>query len=151
VVSVVGLIVGPSILEWQRGVAIEAFPLLYIGVMIGLNVWLFWQILASRIKMVLNGFGILAAGWMLGIIGFLLPAMDVAASPRAMFQETKALLPHPDEPILAFQHWEWRGDEDLYYWQYRHPGAGVIGWQKDFDQASRDLLQLVDQKGRWRF
>jgi len=85
---------------------------------------------------------------MLGVIGFLLPGMDVAASPRAMFQETKALLPNPDERILAFQHWEWRGDEDLYYWQYRHAGASIIGWQKDFDQATEDLLKLVDQKGQ---
>ena len=115
--------------------------------MIGLSLWLLWQVVSSRIHMALNGLGIIAVGWMLGIIGFLLPAMDVAASPRTMFLETKAVLPHPDDPILAFQHWNWRGDEDLYYWQYRHPGAHIIAYQKKLSQASRDLLEWVDQKG----
>ncbi len=147
VVNVVGLIAGPYILEWQRGVSAGVFPLLYIGVMIGLSLWLLWQVVSSRIHMALNGLGIIAVGWMLGIIGFLLPAMDVAASPRTMFLETKAVLPHPDDPILAFQHWNWRGDEDLYYWQYRHPGAHIIAYQKKLSQASRDLLEWVDQKG----
>jgi len=148
VVNVVGLIGGPFLLEHLRGVSTDVFPVLYTGVMIGLSAWLFWQVVSSRIHMAVKGLGILAAGWMLGVIGFLLPAMDVAASPRAMFQETKALLPNPDERILAFQHWGWRGDEDLYYWQYRHSGAGIIGGQKDFDQAVEDLLKLVDQKGQ---
>jgi len=116
--------------------------------MIGLNGWLLWQIVASRLRAGLQLVGVLAAGWMLGIIGFVLPAMDAAASPRAMFQETKALLPHPHEPLRAFQHWDWRGDEDLFYWQYRHPGAGIIGWQKDFDQALEDLRRLVEEKGQ---
>jgi 4-amino-4-deoxy-L-arabinose transferase-like glycosyltransferase len=147
-VNVGGLIVGPSILEWQRGVSLDAFPLPYIIVMIGLSLWLLWQVVSSRLHMALNGLGILAAGWMIGIIGFLLPAMDVAASPRTLFQETKALLPHPDDPILAFQHWDWRGDEDLYYWQYRHPGANIIAYQKGFDQVTRELLELVNQKGQ---
>jgi len=147
VVNVVGLIGGPYLLEHLRGVSTDVFPVLYTGVMIALSAWLFWQVVSSRIHMAVKGLGILSAGWMLGVIGFLLPAMDVAASPRAMFQETKALLPDPNEPIRTFQHWEWRGDEDLYYWQYRHSGAGIIGWQKDFDQAAEDLLKLVDQKG----
>ena len=79
---------------------------------------------------------------MRGILGFLLPGVDAAASPRTMFQETRALLPDPDDPIRAFQHWHWRGDEDLYYWQYRHPrlpdeksGANIIGGQKKIDHA----------------
>jgi len=148
VVNVVGLIAGPYVLEWQRGISTDVLPLSFILVMIGLNGWLLWQVISARLRMSLQIFGVLAVGWMLGIIGFLLPAMDAAASPRAMFQETKTLLPDPGEPILAFQHWNWRGDEDLYYWQYRHPGAGIIGWQKDFDQASRDLLRLVDKKGQ---
>lgn len=148
VVNVIGLIVGPYILERQRGVSLDAFPLLYIGVMIGLCLWLLWQVVSSRIHLALNGLGIIAVGWLFGIIGFLLPAMDVAASPRAMFQETRALLTHPEDPILALQHWDWRGDEDLYYWQYRHPGAGIISAQKDITQASRDLLELVNQQGQ---
>jgi len=148
VVNVVGLIGGPYLLEHLQGVSTDVFPLLYTGVMIALSAWLFWQVVSSRIHMAVKVLGILAAGWMLGVIGFLLPAMDVAASPRAMFQEMKALLPDPNEPIRTFQHWDWRGDEDLYYWQYRHPGAGSIGVQKDFDQASKDLRDLVDQKGQ---
>lgn len=148
IVSVVGLIVGPYILEWQRGVSLDAFPLPYIVVMISLSLWLMWQVVSSRVHMALNGLGIIAAGWMLGIIGFLLPAMDVAASPRAMFEETKALLPNPDDPILAFQHWDWRGDEDLYYWQYRHPGAGIIASHNELSEASKMLLEVVDKKGQ---
>jgi len=146
-ISVVGLIGGPYLLAWQRGVAIDALPLLYVGIMIGLSLWLLYQVMASKLTMALKGLGVLAVGWMFGIIGFVLPAMDVAASPRAMFHETKALLPHPQARVLAFQHWDWRGDEDLYYWQYRHPGASIIGYQKPFSQALKDLLELVDREG----
>ncbi|MDT7044073.1 ArnT family glycosyltransferase [Candidatus Nitronereus thalassa] len=147
-VNVVGLVAGPAILEWQRGISLEAFPLPYIMVMIGLTLWLMWHVISSRIHIALKGLGVIAAGWMLGIIGFLLPAMDMAGSPRTMFLETKALLPHPNDFILTFQHWDWRGDEDLYYWQYRHPGANIIGYQKEFGQAVQELRELVIRKGQ---
>ena len=146
--SGIGIIAVPFLLQWQRGVSIDVFPLPYIGVMIVLSGWLFTHIVSSRLRLALKGFGVLAVGWMLGIVGFLLPGIDAAASPRVMFQETKALLPEPDAPILAFQHWDWRGDEDLYYWQYRHPEAGIIGYQKEFDQAFGDLMKMVDEKGQ---
>lgn len=147
VVNVAGVFVGPYVLEWQRGVTRDVLPLPYILVMIGLSGWLFRQVISTRLQLSLNLLGILAMGWMVGIIAFVLPAMDVSASPRAMFQETKSLLPEPDERIRAFQHWNWRGDEDLYYWQYRHPGANIIGPQKTLGQASDALLTLVNQKG----
>ncbi|MCH7615419.1 MAG: hypothetical protein IH978_06760 [Nitrospinae bacterium] len=102
--------------------------------------------MSSCIHMVVNGFRLLSVGWMLGVIGFLLPVMDVAASPRAMFQEVSASLPNPDDPICVYQHWDWRGDEDLYYWRYWHTGVGIIGWQKDFAQVSKDFREMVDQK-----
>jgi len=149
VINILGLIVGPSILEWQHGVSNDILPLFYTAGMIGLSGWLFWQVYSDRTKTALNGLGVVAVGWMLGVLGFLLPGMDAAASPRAMFYETKALLPAPDEPIRAFQHWNWRQDEDMYYWHYRHPGeANIIGNQKTFDHAYKDLSQLVERSGK---
>ena len=135
VLIVLGLIAGPLILEEKMGVSIDVLPLFYTVGMIVLSGWLFWQVISARIKTALNGLGIVAVAWMLGILGFLLPGLDAAASPRMMFQKVKALLPNPSEPIRTFQHWNWRGDEDLYYWQYRHSGATIIGNQKKFDRA----------------
>ena len=172
IINIFGLIAGPSILKSKWGVSIDVLPLFYTVGMTGLSGWLFWQVASARTHTALNSLGLVAVGWMLGILGFLLPGVDAAASPRTMFQETRALLPDPDDPIRAFQHWHWRGDEDLYYWQYRHPrlpdeksGANIIGGQKKIDHAwlktlanitclsvlglsSKELAQLVDQKGQ---
>lgn len=121
VVSVIGLILGPYILEGKYGVSTAFLPPLYILLMTGLSGWLLWQVISSRIQRALQGLGVLAFGWMIGVIGFFLPAMDATASPRAMFYELRALLSQPDAPLLAFQRLDWRGDEDFYYWRYRHP------------------------------
>ena len=61
-----------------------------------------------------------------------------------VLQETQRRLSSPQDPVLVFQSWDWRLDEDQFYWDHLHGHSDIIGEGLEKAQALEAL------KARWR-
>jgi hypothetical protein len=57
-------------------------------------------------------------------------------------------LKNPTDYIYALQHWRWRSDEDVFYWQHVHRGALRIGWGVEDAESLQVLKDKVKKKGQ---
>ncbi len=139
---------GPLILQKKWGVPKDVFPGIYKGIVVLSTGALLYCLYRSRLRMALNMVGLLAVAFMVGIVVFIVPGIDAGASPRNMFTEIRSSLKNPTDHIWAYQYWNWRTDEDLYYWQHVHRGALILGWETDAAQGLKVLKDRVKKKGR---
>ena len=140
---------GPLILQKKWGIPKEVFPLFYQGLMVVCATTLLYFLFRSHITKALNMAGILAVGVMVGIVVFIVPGIDAGASPRNMFLEIRTALKNPTDHIWAFQHWNWRTDEDVYYWQHVNRSALILGWGTDAAQGRELLKDKARESGRF--
>jgi len=139
---------GPFILQNKWGIPPDVFPVIYQGIIILSTGALLYFLYRSHIRMALNMVGVLAVAFMVGIVVYIVPAIDASASPKSMFGEIRSSLKNPTDHIWAFQHWNWRTDEDLYYWQHVHRGALILGWGTDASQGLEVLKVKVKKNGQ---
>jgi len=139
---------GPIFLQKKWSIPQEVFPVIYQGVIVFFTGALLYFLFRSQIRMALNMVGVLAVAFMVGIVVFIVPGIDAGASPKNMFTEIRSSLKNPTDHIWAFQHWNWRTDEDLYYWQHVHRGALILGWRTDAGQGLEVLKDKVQKTGR---
>jgi 4-amino-4-deoxy-L-arabinose transferase-like glycosyltransferase len=138
----------PFILQKKWGTPSDVFPVFYQGIIVFSAGALLFFLYRSRLGTALNMVGVLAVAFMVGIVMFIVPAIDAGASPKSMFTEIRSSLNNPTDHIWAFQHWNWRTDEDLYYWQHVHRGALILGWATDAEQGLEVLKAKVKKKGQ---
>ena len=130
----------PYLLHKKWNVPTDVFPLMYqIVMVIGIGI-LSYSVIKARGKVALKMVGALAAGLMIGVVVFIVPGIHAVASPKFIMTEVQSFLKKPGDPIQTFQHWNWRSDEDLYYWQHVHKNARIVG-EGLSDQAALETLQ----------
>ncbi len=91
--------------------------------------------------------GGLAIGLMFSVVVLIVPGINAVASPKFFMTEVQSFLKTPTDPIRTFQHWNWRNDEDLYYWQHVHKSADMVGGGLDDQGALHVLQQRLDTSG----
>lgn len=139
---------GPFILQKKWGLPRDVFPVIYQGIIVFSAGTLLYFLYRSHLGMALNMVGVLAVAFMVGLVVFIVPGIDAGASPKNMFTGIRSSLKNPTDHIWAYQHWNWRTDEDLYYWQHIHRGALILGWGTDAAQGLEVLKDKVQKTGR---
>jgi len=139
---------GPFILQKKWGLPRDVFPVIYQGIIVFSAGTLLYFLYRSHLGMALNMVGVLAVAFMVGLVVFIVPGIDAGASPKNMFTGIRSSLNNPTDYIWAYQHWNWRTDEDLYYWQHVHRGALILGWGTDAAQGLEILKVKVQKTGR---
>ena len=147
VVCVVLIFAAPYLLRKKWNLPIDVFPLMYqLAMVFGVGV-LLYSVIKDQGKVALNMVGMLAIGLMIAVVVFIVPGINAVASPKLMMTEVQSFLKNPHDPIRTFQHWHWRSDEDLYYWQHVHTGAVMIGGERNDQSALEALKAEVGKSG----
>jgi len=148
VVFVVAVFLGPSLLQKKWHVPLDIIPLaLCVGlgmlglVMIGLAV-------KNYLRMGLVGVGVLGVALMVTVTGFIVPGIQAEGSPRLAFDENQRRLNNQTDPISVFQSWDWREDEDEFYWDYLHGRSRIVGKGLEDSLALEELKRDVQQSSR---
>ena len=138
---------GPFLLQKKWSVPAGVFPVMYQGIIVCVTGALLYFLYRSHLRKTLNMVGVLAVVFMVGIVVFIVPGIDAGASPRLLFTEIRSSLKHPTDLIYAYQHWNWRTDEDLFYWQHLHRGALILGWGTNPAEGLEILKHKVQSTG----
>ena len=141
------ILLGPFIIQKKWNITTPIFPILYQGVMLGGAGLLMFFVLRSRLGSALTTVGILAIGFMIGLVVFIVPGINAVASPKLLFEEVRAALRHPDDPIRTFQHWNWRHDEDQYYWRAVHKYDRILAEDLGDQEALKVLKDEIRTVG----
>ena len=89
------------------------------------------------------GIGFLGLALMLTVTECIIPQILAEGSPRMVLIEAQKSMKTPEDPVLAFQSFGWRGDEDEFYWDYLHGGSRVIGEGLEGSWALEELKEEV--------
>jgi hypothetical protein len=148
-VAFIGFVsIGPYLIQKKWSIPTDVFPVIYQGIVVLFAGALIYFLYRSQIRIALNIVGILAVGFMMGLVLFIVPGIDSVASPKVMFTEIRSFLKNPTDYIYALQHWRWRSDEDVFYWQHVHRGALRIGWGVEDAESLQVLKDKVKKKGQ---
>ena len=140
VACVVGVFLGPILLQKKWHVPLDVIPFaLRVGLGL-LGLALIGLALMNRLRMSLLGVGVLGLTFMVTVTGFIIPGILAEGSPRRVFDENQRWLKNRTDPILAFQSWDWRQDEDEFYWDYLHGHSRIVG------NGLEDWLALKEMK-----
>jgi 4-amino-4-deoxy-L-arabinose transferase-like glycosyltransferase len=145
VVFVIAVFLGPILLQKKWHVPLDIIPLaLCVGlgmlglVMIGLAV-------KNYLQMGLVGIGVLGVALLVTVTGFIIPGIQAEGSPRLAFDENQRRLNNQTDPISVFQSWDWRGDEDEFYWDYLYGHSRIVGKGLEDSLALEELKRDVQQ------
>ena len=148
IVFVVAVFLGPILIQKKWHVPLDIIPLaLKLGlgmlglIMIGLAV-------KNYLRMGLVGVGVLGVALMVTVTGFIIPGIQAEGSPRLAFDENQRRLNNQTDPISVFQSWDWRGDEDEFYWDYLHGRSRIVGKGLEDSLALEELKRDVQQSTR---
>jgi len=103
--------------------------------------------------------GVLGVALMVTVAGFIIPGIQVEGSPGLVLKENQRWLTTQTDPISAFQSWDWREDEDEFYWDYLHGHSRIVGngledWlaleemKKELQQSNGLVMMTEDQYNR---
>ncbi|PJA80611.1 MAG: hypothetical protein CO149_00890, partial [Nitrospirae bacterium CG_4_9_14_3_um_filter_51_5] len=148
VVCVVVVFLGPILLQKKWHVPLDMIPfVLRVGlVMLGLA--LVGLAVMNRLRMSLVGVGVLGVALMVTVTGFIIPGIQAEGSPRLAFNENQRHFNNQTDPISVFQSWDWRGDEDEFYWDYLHGRSRIVGKGLEDSLALEELKRDVQQSSR---
>jgi hypothetical protein len=143
VAFVVGIFLGPILLQKKWHVPLDIIPLaLRVGLgMLGLG--LIGLTVMNRLRMGLLSVGVLGVALMLTVTGFIIPGIQAEGSPRLAFHENQRRLTNQTDPITVFQSWDWRQDEDEFYWDHLHGHSRIVGKGLEDSLALGELKREV--------
>lgn len=148
IVFVVAVILGPILIQKKWHVPLDIIPLaLKLGLgMLGLM--MIGLAIKNYLRMGLVGVGVLGLALMVTVTGFIIPGIQAEGSPRLAFDENQRRLNSQTDPISVFQSWDWRGDEDEFYWDYLHGRSRIVGKGLEDSLALEELKMDVRQSTR---
>jgi hypothetical protein len=145
VVVVVGVFLGPMLLHKKWHVPLDMIPLsLRVGLAI-LGLGLIGLAAIHRLRMSLVGVGVLGVALMVTVSGFIIPGIQAEGSPGLAFNENQRRLKNQRDPISVFQSWDWREDEDEFYWDYLHGQSRIVGKGLEDSLALEELKREVQR------
>jgi hypothetical protein len=133
IACVVGVFLGPILLQKKWHVPLDIIPFALRGGLGIVGLVLIGLAVMNRLRLSLLGVGVLGVVLMVTVTGFIIPGIQAEGSPRLAFNENLRWLTNPADPISVFQSWDWRGDEDEFYWDYLHGHSRIVG--KDLEDA----------------
>jgi 4-amino-4-deoxy-L-arabinose transferase-like glycosyltransferase len=137
---------GPVLLQKKWQVPLDMIPL-GLRVMFGaMGLALIGLAVKNRVRWSLLGVGVLGVLLMVTVTGFIIPGIYMEGAPRQVLSEHQRRLTHPTDPISVFQTWDWRADEDEFYWDYLHGHSRIIGKDLDDSRALEELKRAVQQQ-----
>ena len=141
------IFLAPYLLEKKWNLPSDIFPFMYqVGFLFGAGV-LMYAVSTAHARAALNMVGVLAVGLMMSLVLIIVPGINAVASPKLLMSEVQSYLKTPNDPIQTFQHWNWRSDEDLYYWLHVHKNQRIIGENQTDEKALESLQKEVRQTG----
>jgi hypothetical protein len=99
----------------------------------------------NRLRMGLLGVGVLGMAFMVILTGFIIPGIQAEGSPRLVFNENLRRLTNQADPILAFQSWDWRQDEEEFYWDHLYGHSRIVGMGLEDSLALEELKREVQR------
>ncbi len=148
VVYVAGLALGPLLLHNKWNVPLEVFPLGWqvgLGIVSMTLVGLAW---GKRYKEALIAVGVMGLALLFTVTGYIIPAIHAGSSPRFVLHQARQWLPTSEDPILSLQHWDWRSDEDEFYWDNVHGFSSIVAEDLDNERTLHFLNQEVTRLGQ---
>ena len=136
---------GPYLLQKKWYVGLDIIPLGIQGALTVLGVCIMAWAFLGQWKKALKGIGILGFALMLTVSEFIIPGILNAGSPAAVYRHAQQALTHPSDPILVFQSWDWRGDEDEFYWDSWHGHSRIVAENQPQELAIKQLVQEVSR------
>jgi len=145
VACVVGVFLGPILLQKKWHVPLDVLPFaLRMGLgMLGLA--LIGLAVMNCLRMSLLGVGVLGVTFMVTVTVFIIPGILAEGSPRRVFDENQRWLKNRTDPILAFQSWDWRQDEEEFYWDHLYGHSRIVGMGLEESLALEELKREVQQ------
>ncbi|GJL70321.1 MAG: hypothetical protein NPIRA06_29560 [Nitrospirales bacterium] len=159
IVFVVAVILGPILIQKKWHVPLDIIPLaLRLGLGI-LGLMMIGLAMKNYLRMGLVGVGVLGIALMMTVTGFIIPGIQAEGSPRLAFDENQRRLNNQTDPILVFQSWDWREDEDEFYWDHLYGYSRIVGkglgdslaleeLKRDVQQSTRLVMMTKDQYQR---
>ncbi len=127
VTYVIGVLGGPLLLQKKWNVSTDVFPLYFQAGVIIVGVLFMVCGFLNRPRMGLWSIGVTGILLLITVTSYIVPGIHAQGSPRMVLQETQRWLSSPKDPVLVFQGWEWRLDEDQFYWDHLYGNSGIIG------------------------
>ncbi|MFQ5988782.1 MAG: ArnT family glycosyltransferase [Candidatus Methylomirabilales bacterium] len=138
----VGLFFAPYLLHQKWHVPTSVFPMTYVLLMLILCAVLVYALTYSKVRIALLTTGMLAIGFMFGVVDIVVPAIDEATSAKRMVAEIKPFLKRPQDPILVYGAGV-TNDDIRYYMYYEHTGVNYILTGKGLEETVRKNGQIL--------
>jgi 4-amino-4-deoxy-L-arabinose transferase-like glycosyltransferase len=120
VAFVVAMMYGPSLLQRRWETPPSVFPPAFVTLMLSLATLLGYAVIRSKISLAVGTVGALAVFFSIAVVGFILPAIDAAASARRVSETIKSFPRHPSETLHLYSP-HWPDNEDVVYYLNLEP------------------------------
>ena len=134
----VAVMYGPSLLQKRWETPPSVFPPAFVTLMLFLATMLGYAVIRSRISLAVGTVGALAVCFSIAVVGFILPAVDAAASARRVSETIKAFPRDPSETLHLYSP-RWPDNEDVVYYLNLEPALPRL--------ASEDMLLAKVREG----
>lgn len=139
---------GPLLLQKKWFVSLDIIPLPMQICLSILGIAVIGLALRAHMTNALLGIGGLALALMLTVTERIIPGILASGSPRQVVLDIQQTLENPNDPILGFQSWDWRGDEDVFYMDSWHGHSRLVAQGLPNDLAMHALTREVSLAGK---
>lgn len=129
VAYILAMLVGPSLLQRKWHMSATVFPVEFVVVVLSVCAVLLYALARSRARAALITLGVLAVTLVIGVVHFVVPAIDQAASPRQMVAEVTALATRAPGPVLLYAP-GWPRNEDAVYYLKQEPAVQGVNTEE---------------------
>jgi hypothetical protein len=120
VVYILAMLAGPSLLQRKWNMPVTVFPVGFVAVVLSVCAVLLYALARSRARAALLTTGVLAMALVVGVVHFVVPAVDQAVSPRQMVAQVMAWTVRAPWPVLLYLP-GWPMNEDAAYYLKQDP------------------------------
>jgi len=129
VAYILAMLVGPSLLQRKWHMTATVLPAEFVVVVLSACAVLLYVLARSRARAALMTVGVLAVTLVIGVVHFVVPAIDQAASARQMVAEVTALTTRAPGPVLLYAP-GWPRNEDAVYYLKQEPAVQGVNTEE---------------------